>query len=43
VWGRRGEWRIMEDRRGKVRKRTDVPLQRRSTYKQGESRRGERR
>jgi hypothetical protein len=28
VWGRRGEWRIMEDRRGKVRKQMDVPLQR---------------
>jgi hypothetical protein len=26
VWERRGEWRIMEDRRGKVRKRMDVPL-----------------
>jgi hypothetical protein len=27
VWERREEWRIMEDRRGKVRKWTDVPLQ----------------
>jgi hypothetical protein len=27
VWERRGKWRIMEDRRGKVRKRTDVLLQ----------------
>jgi hypothetical protein len=26
VWERRGEWRIMEDRRGKVRKQMDVPL-----------------
>jgi hypothetical protein len=26
VWERRGKWRRMEERRGKVRKRTDVPL-----------------
>jgi hypothetical protein len=27
VWERRGKWRRMEERRGKVRKQTDVPLQ----------------
>jgi hypothetical protein len=26
VWERRGKWRRMEERRGKVRKQTDVPL-----------------
>jgi hypothetical protein len=27
VWERRGEWRIVEDRREEVRKQMDVPLQ----------------
>jgi hypothetical protein len=27
VWGRRGEYRRVEEKRGKVRKRMDVPLQ----------------
>jgi hypothetical protein len=26
VWERRGKWRRMEERRGKVRKQMDVPL-----------------
>jgi hypothetical protein len=35
VWERRGEWRIMEDRRGEVRKWTDVPLQGHSVFVNG--------